>query len=595
MKTVRIIIILFLVCFIQCGIIEAQDISFSVEVDQTTVVLGESTQLRMNINGTQDVAPIKLPQIDGMNVEYVGPSKKVTMTNGRMRTSVSYSYYLLPLRTGDFTIPALRLAYRGQEYTTNSVTINVVDKQQTNTSSENVRLEERIFVEMEVAKPQVYLNEGVPLRLTFYVSGINVRQVGLPDVKTIGFFMKDFDKPRQGQVDKNGMRYQAVEFVTTIYPTRTGEIIIDPAGIDVAVEIPSKDKRKNARSRLFSDEFFNHFFGNEARNISLKSNSLALKVLPLPEKGKPQDFSQAVGEFDLNVTVSPNELRSGDPITVRIKLSGEGNLKAVTMPFYKDDRYFKTYEPIIKEEKGVKILEQVIIPRSHEVKNVPALKFNYFDPTSKTYHSINKGPFSIKVKKGASGNGLSFVGLKDDDYFEANEEFGEDIIFIKESIGKIRSKGAVLYLNLFVYIFLGGLFSFVGWYYLRLRQENRLRTDKGYARKIKASKFVRTGLKKAQQCLEQGDSKQFYDILFKVLQYYLADTLNISLGMISTSLLEIQPELKKLPTSVKVLIKQILEKCDTVRFASTDLERSTMKVSMQEFEEMVQQLEKENV
>ena len=121
--------------------------------------------------------------------------------------------------------------------------------------------------------------------------------------------------------------------------------------------------------------------------------------MPLPEEGKPEGFSGAVGKFGFNVSVSPTEVKEGDPITLRMTVNGEGNLTAFEMPSLSSKDNFKLYDPQIIEKDNIKKSEQVIIPNSAEVIQVPKIQFSYFDPDLKRYQTITRGPFPITVTK----------------------------------------------------------------------------------------------------------------------------------------------------------------------------------------------------
>ena len=561
----------------------ANDISFKASVKQNPILMGEATQLRLEVRGTQDVPRMQLPEVDGLDIKYVGPSRQVSMVNGRVDSSVTHTYTVFPLRTGDFTIPALLLNFKGQDYRSDPIALKVLDAD-SSAAGKNLELADRIYLNMKVAEDDVYVNQGIPVSLVFYVTGLNVRQVSAPDLNSQGFLVKDYEqKPQQGQTVKDGLRFNVVEFKTIVYPTREGNLALNPARMDVNIEIPAEERR-NKQSGLFSDAFFDHFFSNQVKTLSLKSNGLTLNVKPLPEKGKPDNFSNAVGEFDFKATVSPNDVNVGDPITVKVAVTGEGNLKAIEMPRYSESNDFRTYDAVVKEENGVKILEQVLIPKNQKVKEVPAIILSYFDPITKEYREKKSGPFPITVRKGLGGSGINVVGLSSSDNLNEEEEvFGEDIVFIKEDIGGMSKRGRFIHTSPVFYFFV--LFVLIGYgvSFKYMSTNERLRIDKNYARKHKARKRIKKEVAKLSQLMDQGDSIEFYTALPQTLKSYLADVLGLPLGIVTSDAILSRQEFGVLPEITRTSIKEILDQCEQIQYASVSVDRFSMDKNFEQF------------
>lgn len=591
MRKIKILLLTLIIstCHIQMC---AASIEFTATVSQNLLVLGESTQLRLQVVGTQDISPMKLPDIEGLNIQYIGPSRQVSMVNGNVKTSIVFTYSIMPTKTGTLTIPGLKLTVAGEDYVTAPIALEVMDGA-ADTQEQSVKLEDRIYLDMNLTKKEAFINEGIPVKFTFYVSGIEVIQVNYPEFDVQGLIMEPFTrKPKKSQMVKDGLRFNVVEFNTVIYPTRTGELKVDPAELNVTVDM-SMDRGRSGKG-LFSDAVFNHFFTNQARTFTLRSNEDVLTVKPLPEKNKPEPFSNAVGDFDFIATVSPTDVNAGDPLTISMQLRGEGNLKAVDMPRYSESNVFRSYDPVVKESDGVKTLEQVLIPKTHSVEEVPAIVFYYFDPETGRYKEKVQGPFAINVRKSPGGNGLNVAGfnINQNQSIKKTETFGEDIVYLKEKIGSLSPRGKYLHINILFIVFGFVLAVIYGYCFYQFGKNQRLARDQGYAKRCKAKKRIKKEMIRLTDMAKSKNTLSFYDNLARVLQHYVADILNVSVGIITADEIEQRDELNALDAESKTMIRHILQECDQVRFAGVECDSAQLENSLNQFQKLTNKLSK---
>jgi len=478
----------------------AKEISFTAEVSDNKIGLDSSLKLILVINGTQDVSPLQIAEIngiDGFRVKFVGPLRRISNINGQQITSIAFNYTLFPTRVGVFQIPSFALMINNTKYTSEAISIEVVDSIGSlisNPQGQSIGIKDKIFIVLKAPKQEVFINEKIPIKILFYYSDVNIRDVQYPKIENLGFSMGNFENPQQYSNIMNGKRFEIIEFDTTLYPTRIGNITLGPATLECNMLI-SNTRRQSSFDRfggLFNDDFFNSFFNQyEKRPLTLESEEIQISVLPLPEKNKPDGFTGAVGNFFFDASVSPQEVRVGDPITLKMKIEGEGNLTAVNFPMINDDRQFKLYDPIIKEEGNKKTLEQVIIPKSSIIQEIPAIEFSYFDTGFKRYNIIKKGPFPIKVNISKQQDALKIVGLKNRIESMQPEIFGEDIVFIKNNPGTFQNIGYRIYKNFLFYILIGFVSALWIFFYLYLKQTHRLETDIVFARRLRAPKYLK--------------------------------------------------------------------------------------------------------
>ncbi|MCK4882208.1 MAG: protein BatD, partial [Candidatus Omnitrophica bacterium] len=342
-------------------------------------------------NGSNDIDQIQLPKIEEVDVQYLGPSTRVSIVNGQYSSSKTFTYSLLPRKEGQFQIPSFNIMIAGKSYIVDPLMITVVSNNNGGSSQgRQTRLEDKIFLKLESSKREVYLNERLDVKVRLFVTGLSAKDVQYPNIDSVGFSVGENVQPKQYQQVIDGIRYGIVEFHKEVYPTRTGSLSLGPAQTNCNLLV---ERKAGGRNSMFDDDFFNSFFGrHESRPITLFSEVVPINVLPFPEEGKPGDFSGAVGQFDFNVSVSPTEVKEGDPITFRTTVLGKGNLTAIQMPSLSSGEDFKLYDPQVFEKGDIKKTEQVIIPRSEEIKEVPQIRFSYFDPELRKYQTIKKGP-----------------------------------------------------------------------------------------------------------------------------------------------------------------------------------------------------------
>jgi hypothetical protein len=343
----------------------------------------------------------------------------------------------------------------------------------------------------------------------------------------------------------------------------------------------------------WEDTFFNGMFDQrERRLLSLESDAAALNVLPLPEEGKPAGFSGAVGTYDFNVSVTPVEVKEGDPITLRMTVIGDGHISALTMPILAPGDNFKLYEPQVYQTDNIKKLEQVIIPTSDRVTSVPEVRFSYFDPRLKQYQTITRGPFPVKVSKLDEGRELQVVGTDDGLKPVTPEVLGQDIVFIKTNPGRWRVVGDRVYTSVGFYVIVA--LAVMGWLgaFVHYRRTHRIKTDIAYARRLQAPRQAKQGLTKARHFIATDEKEKFYDTVFKIIRQYLGNKLHLSSGAVTFETVQARLGFRKTNQQIIDDIKLTFDECDMVRYASAVISRESMRASYQRLTRVIDHLER---
>jgi len=584
----------------------AKTVNFELNADRKKISLGASTQLYLTFNNTQDIKAINLPETEGLQFQYLGPSTRMSVVNGKVSSSITHIYTILPLKPGIFKIGPLKLEHQTDTYISNGLEIEVVEGNIDNNTGaqsqdmETTDINDKIFLIIQAKKNKTYLNENVPLTIKLYVNKLGVRDIQYPEISHEGISVGEFEQPKQYQETVNNLNYEVIEFNTSIFGLKPGEFRIGPANLKCNLIVRKENQRHSPfdSENVFGSDIFDNFFGRyQAYPVTLKSTDIPITILPFPEANKPNDFSGAIGDFELDVTISPSEVKTGDPITVKMIVLGDGNFSTVNAPKLNSEKFFKAYEPQIKQEKYKKTFEQVLMPQNSDIREIPQVSFSFFNTRTNSYQTITKGPFPIKVLKPEKEEELKIVEQPGNNkiFFKTEEKLGRDIVFIKAQPGKFYKQGGFLYKNIFFfYLHLIPLFIFalvLILYRIRLRLKNDLK----FARQIQAPKKAKAGIRKANEYLEKENAKEFYDAVFQTLQEYLGDKFHLPDKGITISVIDDISKHNTIDTGILNKLKDIFRDCDAARYAVLETDNQKMADTLSRLEDILDYFQKYRV
>jgi len=593
--------IVFMISILFTSACLAKDVDFEVSVDKSRISLEESIVLSLTFHGTQSIPAPDLSAIDSFHVQYVGPSTMMSIVNGRMSASITHKYLLIPHDEGKFQIGPFSFQYRGDTYAAPSTTIEVfkgaVSRRPyaTRPQPEELRLDDRIFMVMEAKRTTAYMNEEIPLTIKLYINRLSVRDIQYPKFDHEGFSIEPFSPARQYQEALGGVMYDVIEFNTTIFATRTGTLVLGPAETKCNV-IKKQRRSRSAFDEIFGrDDMMKDFFSRYTKiPYETKSRLLPMTILPFPKEGKPKGFSGAVGDFEFTVLADPEEVKVGDPITLKMHVGGRGNLKSVDMPALDVGDDFKVYDPEVTQDETGKTSKQAIIPKDDDVSEIPQISFSFFNPARGKYEIITKAPIPITVKPLAKGQELKVFERRPEgplDVMRKKEILGRDIIYIKDNPGDLTPRGEFLYRNkLFVVLqFIPALLVIS--VLVVQRKKERLQKDIRYARKLRAPRTAKKNLGMTHRLLNPREPGKFYDAVFKTLQEYIGDKFHLPTAGITSNVVG---ELKALNIDERILskLKVCFEDCDIARYAHTGVTKEQMLATYKFLEEVIDGLER---
>ncbi|NLY74473.1 MAG: protein BatD [Firmicutes bacterium] len=550
---------------IACPVVKGQTLSASAALDTDSVTVGETVELRITVEGTTLAKEPVIEAIDGLEISYLGPSTRVQIVNGEYSASIVHNYQILALKSGSYTLGPFELKVKDEKLNANSVTLQVNDavsrpKSQSSPVVEDSPLGDKLFMEMELGKTRLYLGEKTPLKIKVYFSEITIDEMSYPEIDQPEFAMDTMNKPSQRRTTINGRSYQVVEFSTNLTPLKTGSFILGPAQLKCNVMI-----RQRVRDPFFSDFFTNY----QKYPLELKSNQLKITALPLPASGKPATFSGGIGQFQIQVTGQPTEVLQGEPVTLKLTVTGNGNLQMVSAPYLKSDQRLKVYDVQKKTPaKGVTgqvQFEQVVIPLDPQVKQIGPFYLDYFDPRQGKYRQAVAPAIPVTVKPNPDFNTVLFS-----DAGTATERFGEDLVFIKEHPGKlIRREARLIYQRWFWWLQLLPVLLLLG-VLGRRKYQLMLRSNTPKARAIRAANKAAKLMTRVKAKLNQKPENTL-EQLHAIVREYLGEKYGLTTAGMTGSVVEKISEYGVDPETLRE-VKDFFEQYDYYRFTGNKID-----------------------
>ena len=562
------------------------------------VSVGEQFRLTYTVN-TQNATDFRAGDIPGELEVLIGPNRSMQssyqMINGHTSSSssITYTYIVCATKNGSFTIPPAHVVVGGKTIASNTLNIKVSGSPQASSSSGGSPRQHRqdeqgeirdagsqisgsdLFIKVSANKKRVYEQEPILLTYKVYtLVGLTSLRGDMPDLKS--FYTQEVSLPTQKSFSIetfNGRPYRTTTWSQYVmFPQMTGKL-----------QIPSITFEGIVVQQNRNIDPFEAFFNGGSGYIEVKKKIVApgidIEVDPLPER--PAGFSGGVGHFTVSASLNKTETKANDPVSVRITVSGTGNLKLVKQPQIELPKDFDKYEPKVTDKtklttagiEGSMIYDILIVPRHQGHYEIPPVSLTYFDTTSKTYRTVTSEPLTLDVAKGSGPGAMSdYSGQQD------LQELSRDIRYIKT--GDVRQQGidefffgstaywitlaimALVFISLFV-IF---------------RQRAIENANVTKRRAGKANKVATKRLKKASKLMADNKPGEFYDEVLRALWGYVGDKLNIPVEQLSHD--NISQRLSDRGVGEETIAQFIgaLDECEFERYAPGDPKGNMNKV-----------------
>ena len=543
--------------------------------------ISETTQVRLiiRIEGSSipDVGSPKLPAMKNLQVTG-GPAtarnSSYTFDNGRIVSSsaLSLTYVLAPSGKGPAEIPPFDVIVGGTAYRTQALRFNVEagrsgpappsqapgmardgsgDDDAQDTSVD-------VFLQAKLGATSVYSGQPVRLDVTLYAAA-PVNGFTWTDVPSLpGLWAEDLpvDPGRDRRiVTMNGRQYNAYPVARKlVVPTGSGALTIQPFSAQVQVHRASRDP-------------FGSFFSLGGYvNIVRKTAGLKLDVKPLPDAGRPADFSGAVGSFRMKVTSDRTAVDLGEAVAVKVTIDGEGSLQSAVAPKLTAPPDVKVYEPKTLDDamtgadhlSARKTWEWVVVPLAPGTVNVPAPTFAYFDPGTASYRQLRGEIPELTVQRGSGV--VDSVASRGE--VQANTK---DIAFLKMRRGALQEARPPLHRRGWFLVLIALPFILTPAGIALGRRRERFLTDHGFARARRAARKAAKRLDRAGH--RAGDSPAvFHEEVACALVDYVADRANRKASGLTYDQLDDILAAKGVPAEPRRRYRVCLETCDFARF-----------------------------
>lgn len=541
--------------------VAAQEITFITKLNRTSVAVNERFSISFVLTNSR--ASFSPPDFSGLSVIF-GPSKSemTSQINGKYSSTITVSYIVMAEKEGKVTIGRAKAYTDKGVLETDPVTITIEKNQigantpgnQAQSSPSPSTQKGDIILSVIPGKSKAYIGE--PITVTYYLYSRYERlELGKYDFPAIsGFWCEDLKQQSTSWENQlatiNGLRYKvAILKRQVIYPQKTGKFTVKPFEMECTV---------------------NRSFFSVGSTVKVLSNSPVIEVLPFPS-GAPANFQDISGKYKIESSLSSSELKANEPLTLKIKVTGDGNLKVFGTPTISFPSDFEVYDPKINDKhrlsvsgiNGSREFEYLVIPRFPGEYEIPSYSLTYFDLSSRTYKTLATPAYKVKVNKG--------TGQSAGTYAAGNQNqvklLTKDIRYIHtgdlplEGLSPYSPKHPIFWL-----VFSAVPIAFAAMTVVVTRKR-KLNKDKIKLKVSGANKLANKHLSEAKKALQLNDSNRFYEATFKALYGYLSDKVTIPYGDLSRRIIENKLlSLGVEPNLVSELLVT-LDTCEMARFA----------------------------
>ena len=548
------------------------------------VSVGEQFRLTYTIN-TQDVDNFRAGNFPDAFEVLMGPStsrqSSFQMVNGHTTSSssITFTYIVCANKNGTFTIPPAQIRCEGKTLKSNSVKITVSGRQQSQrgggggyddepqmrTAGSHISGAD-LFIKVSANKQRVHEQEPILLTYKVYTLVQLTRLDGkMPDLK--GFHTQEVQLPQQKSFKVetyNGRPYRTVTWSQYVmFPQMTGKLEIPSITFDGTVVMQNRDVDP-------FEAFFNGGSGYVEMKKKIKAPGITIQVDPLPTR--PADFSGGVGKFNISAQLTPTSAKTNDAVTLRVIVSGVGNLKLIKEPVVVFPKDFDRYDAKVTDKtkltangvEGSMIYDFIAVPRNAGKYEIPPVKFVYYDTSANKYVTTESKGFTLDVAQGAKSGGVSDFTGSDVDMLN------KDIRYIKTTPEELHGVNDFFFGSTSYWIALALLaVAFISLFVI-FRQRAIDNANIGKMRGKKANKVATRRLRTASKLMAAGRSGEFYDEVLRALWGYVGDKLNMPVESLSRDNISQRLTEREVSEANVSLFISALDECEFERYAPGD-------------------------
>ena len=559
------------------------------------VATGEQFRLTYTVN-TQDVSDFRAGDIPDELEVLIGPNRSMQssyqMINGHTSSSssITYTYIVRATKNGSFTIPPAHVVVGGKSIASNTLTIKVSGSPSSSSSgssrqhaNEDGEIRDAgsqisgsdLFIKVSANKKRVHEQEPILLTYKVYtLVGLTSLRGDMPDLKS--FYTQEVDLPQQKSFSIetfNGRPYKTTTWSQYVmFPQMTGKLEIPSITFEGIVV------QQNRNIDPF-EAFFNGGSGYIEVKKKIQAPGIEIQVDPLPQR--PANFSGGVGKFNISAQFDKTEIKANDPVSMRLIVSGTGNLKLIKQPVVNFPKDFDKYEPKVTDKtkltsngiEGSMIYDILVVPRHQGKYEIPPVEFTYFDTSENAYKTIKSESFTLDVAKGSgAGTVNDFSGQTD------LQELTKDIRYIKTGETRQHSLDDFFFGSTGYWISLSVLALLFISLFIIFRQRAIDNANVTKMRGKKANKVAAKRLKKAARLMADNKPGEFYDEVLRALWGYVGDKLNIPVEQLSHDNISQRLAERSVGEDTVSQFMGALDECEFERYAPGDPKGNMNKV-----------------
>ncbi len=555
------------------------------------VAVGEQFRLTYTVN-TQNVNGFRVGTIPAELEVLMGPStssqSSFQMVNGHTSSSssITYTYIICANKAGTYSIPAAHISVGGKTIASNQLRIKVSGTSRQGAQGQQGQGEgglrpagsrisgSDLFIKVSANKRRVHEQEPILLTYKVYtLVDLTSLKGNMPDLK--GFHTQEVQLPQQKSYKietVNGRPYRTVTWSQYVmFPQITGKLEIPSITFDGIVIQQNRDVDP-------FEAFFNGGSGYVEVKKKIKAPGLTIQVDPLP--ARPAGFSGGVGSFTISAQLNKTDIKANNPVTLRVIVSGRGNLKLIKKPEVKFPKDFDTYDAKVTDKtkltsngvEGNMVYDFLAVPRNQGKYEIPPIEFVYYDTEANAYKTVKTQAFTLNVAKGSGSASVS-------DYTgdAADDQLNKDIRGIKTGDADVHDIGDFFFGSTAYWVAMCVLAAIFVSLFVVFRHRAIANANIDRMRGKKANKVATKRLKKANRLMLDGKASLFYDEVLRALWGYVGDKLSIPVEKLSRENISQRLAERSVGDETIALFIGALDECEFERYAPGDVKGNMSK------------------
>ena len=534
--------------------------NFTATLDRDSIMMGESATLSLTFQGGQP-RNVPTPDVPGLQIASEGSSQNFSYINGQMSSVVTITLSVTPQQPGNYTIPAMAVDIGGQHIVSQPLKLAVSQPSAPSAAQINAGTQlafmrfslpsQRLYQgQVVVGQLQIFMRDDVQHYQDLQVTGQAADGVGIGKMVAAN----------QGQRAQFGNHtYTIIPVSVPLTVTKAGTVTVGPITASVVVITGAQQS------------FLGELFGGQQQQITMATDPVTAQSLPLPAQNVPPNFNGVVGDYTMNFSAGPTNLAVGDPITVRVQISGRGALDSLTLPHQPGWDNFKIVSPTSKTEfsdevqdEGSKTFEEFVMPQSANVHELPPFSFSYFNPDDGNYHTQTEPATPLVVTAVGATPLPTIAGTK-----ETEAQAPQDILPIRQNLGVLAQAGPPLVTRpAFLALQSIPVLAFLAALVWRKRVDN-LANNPRLRRQRAVAQLIAGGLEDLNKFAAENKSNEFFAMLFRLLQEQLGERLDCP--AISITEADADSRLIALGAKPETLnaLRELFQACNQARYAPT--------------------------